>query len=357
MLEEAKILVEKINDFAMDIEDSEVLEQFDKVVTPALVAMRKAIESTGVGEKQTHSSSTHYGWGGMIVDSAHLTDIAHKLETYVAIYTGDKEARAMAKWCRRIARARSKDGSKLFPVQHAPYDAPKLVCEALVEMFGEPCKDFDIGCATCAAWREWNRRGEAEYDFKDLLAIIHQDGGHHTHEHGLYQSRQDAIQAIFKLRREIEESKNPAPNETLDELCKRTFAVQYNPNCHRRWLVRLVGKGQAIIDLKPYAAVDGQRHETNDILGFGDTFEEAAKIALSLSEFVEPSKVSIDANYVIDWAIGRWKAEVANRDLVNIHRRSLDDAWRQVIRMAGGNPDELVGPSHDELLQKGKGND
>lgn len=50
------------------------------------------------------------------------------------------------------------------------------------------------------------------------------------------------------------------------------------------------------------------------------------------------------------WAISRWQAEVQNRPLINVHRRSLDDAWRQVIRYFGGDPDALVGPSHDALL-------
>lgn len=50
------------------------------------------------------------------------------------------------------------------------------------------------------------------------------------------------------------------------------------------------------------------------------------------------------------WAIGRWKAEVENRPLVNVHRRSLDDAWRQVIRHFGGHPESLVGPVHEALL-------
>lgn len=36
-------------------------------------------------------------------DSTQLRFIAHKLRTYAAIYTGDKEARAMAEWCDRRA--------------------------------------------------------------------------------------------------------------------------------------------------------------------------------------------------------------------------------------------------------------
>lgn len=53
---------------------------------------------------------------------------------------------------------------------------------------------------------------------------------------------------------------------------------------------------------------------------------------------------------LIYWAVSRWEAEVANRPLQNIHRRTLDDTWRQVIRQFGGDPDVLVGASHDELV-------
>lgn len=53
---------------------------------------------------------------------------------------------------------------------------------------------------------------------------------------------------------------------------------------------------------------------------------------------------------LLTWAIQRWNDEVSQRPLVNIHRRALDDTWRQVIRYAGGNPDELIGPCHDALL-------
>lgn len=50
------------------------------------------------------------------------------------------------------------------------------------------------------------------------------------------------------------------------------------------------------------------------------------------------------------WAASRWKDEVENRPLSNIHRRTLDDVWRQVVRYFGGIPSALLGPSHDELL-------
>ena len=56
----------------------------------------------------------------------------------------------------------------------------------------------------------------------------------------------------------------------------------------------------------------------------------------------------------IEWAVGRWRAEVEHRPLVNVHRRALDDTWRQVIRYFGGDPDQLVGPSHDVLVAQEK---
>lgn len=50
------------------------------------------------------------------------------------------------------------------------------------------------------------------------------------------------------------------------------------------------------------------------------------------------------------WAVHRWESEVKDRPMVNVHRRSLDDAWRQVVRYFGGDPDKLLGQSHDAAL-------
>jgi hypothetical protein len=51
------------------------------------------------------------------------------------------------------------------------------------------------------------------------------------------------------------------------------------------------------------------------------------------------------------WALSRWYAEVAQRPLRNVHRRSLDDTWRQVIRYFGGAKAlALICAPHDELL-------
>lgn len=66
--------------------------------------------------------------------------------------------------------------------------------------------------------------------------------------------------------------------------------------------------------------------------------DEAAKIARGDEQLA--------ANIV--WAVSRWNAEVAQRPLVNVHRRTLDDTWRQVIRYFGGDAAlQLIGPSHD----------
>lgn len=54
---------------------------------------------------------------------------------------------------------------------------------------------------------------------------------------------------------------------------------------------------------------------------------------------------------LIEWAAEQWRDQVANRPLQNIHRRSLDDTWRQVIRRMGGDDVALIGPAHDDLLQ------
>ena len=53
---------------------------------------------------------------------------------------------------------------------------------------------------------------------------------------------------------------------------------------------------------------------------------------------------------LLEWAISRWYAEVSKRPLVNIHRRVLDDTWRQVIKHLGGDCEALIGKAHDDLV-------
>ena len=63
--------------------------------------------------------------------------------------------------------------------------------------------------------------------------------------------------------------------------------------------------------------------------------------------FAQP-KAEPDA---VAWAINRWIAEVANRPLKNVHRRSLDDTWRQVIRHFGEDDTKILPlKTHDELV-------
>jgi hypothetical protein len=82
-------------------------------------------------------------------------------------------------------------------------------------------------------------------------------------------------------------SEKMAPHTNLvsvpEELLNLTFAIQHNPNCPSRWLVRLPGKGP--IDFKPYGDALGiVKHETGDRLGFGGNLEEATQAALSSPE-------------------------------------------------------------------------
>lgn len=61
----------------------------------------------------------------------------------------------------------------------------------------------------------------------------------------------------------------------------------------------------------------------------------------------------VDPDMTVDllaWAVSRWTAEVANRPLGNVHRRTLDDTWRQVVRRLRGDDVALLGPPHDELV-------
>lgn len=60
--------------------------------------------------------------------------------------------------------------------------------------------------------------------------------------------------------------------------------------------------------------------------------------------------VLTDEQDLLSWAVNRWREEVEHRPLVNVHRRTLDDTWRQVVRKLGGDPDALLGPCHDVLL-------
>lgn len=65
---------------------------------------------------------------------------------------------------------------------------------------------------------------------------------------------------------------------------------------------------------------------------------------------VETLKLISQNEEHLSWATARWNEEVKHRPMRNVHRRTLDDVWRQVIRRVGGDPDALVGPDHDTLV-------
>lgn len=72
----------------------------------------------------------------------------------------------------------------------------------------------------------------------------------------------------------------------------------------------------------------------------------------------QPAAQRADAQareHLLQWAVDRWTAEVEQRPLQNVHHRSLDDTWRQVIQHCGGDPDALVGPDHSALLARTQG--
>jgi len=69
----------------------------------------------------------------------------------------------------------------------------------------------------------------------------------------------------------------------MNEVCvtqrmsRMTYVVEHNPNCPSPFLVRLVGVGKGILDKLP-------SRTTRDVLGYGQTFEDAAKEALAMKQ-------------------------------------------------------------------------
>lgn len=73
---------------------------------------------------------------------------------------------------------------------------------------------------------------------------------------------------------------------------------------------------------------------------------------IAAADEIEQLRIELHAGRsdVLRWAVARWFAEVSQRPIVNVHRRTLDDCWRQVIRYCGGDDIILCGPRHDDLL-------
>lgn len=91
-----------------------------------------------------------------------------------------------------------------------------------------------------------------------------------------------------------------------------------------------------------------KNRELNELLE-----EHRQQYANKCLELIEARKlIPPGGSDLLSWAVERWNREVKNRPLVNVNRRTLDETWRQVIRYAGGDDRELIGPAHDELVAK-----
>lgn len=81
---------------------------------------------------------------------------------------------------------------------------------------------------------------------------------------------------------------------------------------------------------------------------FGFSCSRYVAEGLSKAECYAPTKPTGITSERIDsdlaWAVQQWNAEVKNRPLENIHYRTLDATWRQVIRHFGGDDKLLCVP-------------
>eukprot|EP00456_Euglypha_rotunda_P010724 TRINITY_DN12747_c0_g1_i14.p2 TRINITY_DN12747_c0_g1~~TRINITY_DN12747_c0_g1_i14.p2 ORF type:complete len:194 (+),score=42.53 TRINITY_DN12747_c0_g1_i14:993-1574(+) len=82
---------------------------------------------------------------------------------------------------------------------------------------------------------------------------------------------------------------------------------------------------------------------------FDEMIDALPEPTTPVPEQPKPADDTINRQQLIDWVVICWNAEVKNRPMVNVHRRSLDDAWRQMLRHLGVDDRERLGPTHDEL--------
>lgn len=81
-----------------------------------------------------------------------------------------------------------------------------------------------------------------------------------------------------------------------------------------------------------------------DFDGLQKERESEVSAAQKRAEDFEAKARAFDA--LPEWVIARWNAEVANRPIENVYRRTLDDTWRQVYRYVTGTElsDGTAGP-------------
>lgn len=84
----------------------------------------------------------------------------------------------------------------------------------------------------------------------------------------------------------------------------------------------------------------------------GRFVDEEGEATNALADLIDGDAMDAHQTNGLAWAVSCWQAEVSQRPLVNVHRRTLDDTWRQVIRYFGGDPAKLIGPDHDTLMMR-----
>lgn len=157
----------------------------------------------------------------------------------------------------------------------------------------------------------------------------------------------------------------PEPEEDRCPGCQRENCMAAAcPQCGARYVLVAseeiaapVAQAQQLNDLDKQCRDDVARAlglRPNQERGFAWSY-----LLASIKSCVKASEDSAKAQHsvpeLLEWAVDRWHAEVSLRPLINVHRRALDDTWRQVIRHLGGDTGLLCGPSHDELLAAAPG--
>lgn len=158
-------------------------------------------------------------------------------------------------------------------------------------------------------------------------------------------------------------SLNAAPAEQKAEPVE--LAVWYGSmpesNGKTNWTAILHRKGDGLMD-GPHITIDRSeypgrvryeadrvRHIIGELADEPDILEYDDKAHSGYAQPAQPADVRPVPRELLEWAVERWHAEVSERPLVNVHRRALDDTWRQVIAKLGGDHGLLFGPRHDDL--------
>jgi len=107
-----------------------------------------------------------------------------------------------------------------------------------------------------------------------------------------------------------------------------------------------VPKGWKLLPIEPLLNMMSDRDHDTRITA------ERELLAILAAEPAPQVQSSAPHQSLIDWAVTSWHEQVAHRPMENVYRRTLDSVWRQVIRFAGEDPQSIIGPSHDDLLQQ-----